>query len=458
MPITKYTKGEHDTEDVYSVEELLEQFYLGIETLDNDKLRRTPPYIIASFLSRLPTNDCRAVLRKLPDVAASAILEEMDAEASAEIVADMREFRALKILEEFELDDVTDVISELEEPDRVRLLSKLSPEKAKQVRALLKYAPETAGGVMNPNFISVQEYMTVNEAIEHIRRLKDKITHMTYVYVVDKSKKLKGFFSMKDLVLAKADEKIANIMQTDLKGVCSVNEDREKIALTMGELNLYELPVVDDQGRLLGIVEHDDVIDILQDEATEDLQKMVGAGADEAIHDEISYSIKRRSPWLLVNLITALFGAIVISFFRKNIEELPLLAVFMASVASLGGNTGSQTLAVAIRSLAVGEIEEFDSLRVCIKEGIKGLINGLLIGLAASLAIYIVTKDLKLGLVIFSAMVLNMGMGGLVGAFIPLMLKRFGFDPAQSSSIFLTGVTDMCGFFIFLSLGAWLLF
>ncbi len=457
MPKTIQSNGETRNPEVYSVEELLDLLHKGVENLDPVKISNTPPHIIASFLNRLSVDDCRAVLRKIPEIDASAILAEMDIEVSAEIVAAMREWRAIRILEKFDPDDAADLINELDETDRIRLLSKLTPRTAKKVQSLLKYAPDTAGGVMTPNFVSVDVNMTVEQTIQEVRRMKDQITEVSYIYVVDAQRKLKGVLSMYELILADPKDKVADIMRTELKGVCSPQEDREKVALTMGELNLYDLPVVDDEGRLLGIVEHDDVIDIIQDEATEDFQKLVGAGADETIHDDLLFSVRRRSPWLLVNLLTAILGATIISLFQEEIKHLTLLAVFMTTIASLAGNTGAQTLAVAIRSMAIGDIETFDNLRICIKEGVKGILNGVLIGIVASLAVFALTKELKMASVVFLAMILNMGLGGLAGAFIPLILKRFGFDPAQSSSIFLTGLTDICGFLIFLSLGTWFL-
>lgn len=458
--MSKRIQSDHEvcSSEVYSVEELLELLHKGVENLDPDRLGLTPPHIIASFLNRLSVEDCRAVLRKVPAIDASEILAEMDVETSAEIVGAMREWRALRILEKFDPDDAADLISQLDEPDRVRLLSKLTPEKAKQVRVLLKYAPDTAGGVMTPNFISVNINMTVDQTIQEIRRLKDQVTHASYIYVLDSHGKLKGVLSMRELILGDPKDKVADIMNTKLQGVCFPWEDREKVALTMGELNLYDLPVVDNNGRLLGIVEHDDVIDIIQDEATEDFQKLVGAGADEAIHDGLLFSISRRSPWLFVNLLTAIMGATVISLFQEEIKHMTLLAVFMPAIASLAGNTGAQTLAIAIRSMAVGDIETFDNLRICIKEGAKGIINGIIVGIIAAFAVFVLTKQIKIASVVLLAMILNMGLGGLAGAFIPLMLKRCGCDPAQSSSIFLTGLTDICGFLIFLSLGTWLLF
>lgn len=458
MPKSSQPNSSNAQPEVYSVEELLELLPKGIDHIDAQKLRLTPPYIIASFLNRLNVEDCRSILRKVPDIDASAILTEMDVETSAEIVAAMREWRALRILEEFDPDDAADLLSELDEPDRIRLLAKLDPEQANKVRALLKYPPDTAGGVMTPNFTAVNINMTIDQAIQEIRRVKNQVHDISYVYVIDLHHKLKGVLSMRDLILADPKDKVADVMHTELKGLCSPFEDREKVALKMGELNLYDLPVVDDKGRLLGIVEHDDVIDIIQDEATEDFQKLVGAGADETIHDKLFFSIRRRSPWLFVNLLTAFIGATVIALFQEEIKHLTLLAVFMPAIASLAGNTGAQTLAVSIRSMTVGNIQSFDSLRICIKEGSKGIINGIIIGLLASLAVFILTKQLKMASVVFLAMILNMGLGGLAGAFIPLMLKRIGCDPAQSSSIFLTGLTDVCGFLIFLGLGTWLLF
>lgn len=448
----------HLAEDSYTLEELFEALENGLETLGSEKLKKTSPHVIASFLNRLSADDCRIVLRKIPDLDASAILAEMDAYTSAEIVGAMKEWRALKILEEFDPDDAADVISELDEPDRIRLLSKLPPEKQKALRTLLKYDSDTAGGIMTPNFVSVKEEMTIDEVIKYMRKIGDEIDRVTYIYVVDDKKKLKGVLSIRELIIANPHQKIKEIMTTDIKGVCSVNEDKEKVALTMAELNLYDLPVVDEEGRLLGIVEHDDVLDIVQSEATEDLQKMVGAGGDESIYDSISYSIQRRGPWLIVNLFTAFVAALIIASFQDKIAKQPLLAVFMPVVVSLGGNTGFQALAVAIRSLALGEIKTMDDFRICIKEGLKGIFNGLMIGLIGGTMAYLISHSFEISMLVFIAIVLNMGIGGIIGALIPLTLKRLDLDPAQSSSIFLTSTTDACGFLIFLSLGAWLLF
>lgn len=437
----------------YTPDELSEWPLQELESLDTGKLVVSSPVAVAQFLERLEVDDRRTVLRKLGKEDATDILAEMDADESAEVVGAMREDRAVKILEEFDPDDAADIVAELDEIDRDRLLDKMEPESAEAVKTLLTYDPETAGGIMTPEVATINADMTVNAAIEHIRDLSEEFEDIYYVYVVDQEQHLLGIISMRDLILARPQRLISEIMNTQIYGVCHADTDREEVALKIAEFNLLSLPVVDDHDKLVGIVTVDDVIDIMHDEATEDIQKLVGAGADEDIHDEISYSIRRRHPWLQVNLLTAFLASGVIFVFQEQIEQLTLLAVFMPIIASMGGNAGNQTLAVAIRSLALGEIQNKDRFRICMKELVMGLLNGVATGVIASVASWLVTRDLKIALVVIIAMILNMGIAGLSGAFIPLMLRRMNLDPAQSSSIFLTTVTDVAGFFIFLSLG-----
>lgn len=441
----------------YSVEELIHIPIDSLGALDKARLEETPAHILASFLERIDVDERRAVLRKLSVEDASEIISEMDAVDSAEVIAAMREWRALKILEELDPDDATDLLYELKERDQKRLLDKLNPQTAADVRKLLKYDPHTAGGVMTPYFMYVHPNMSITEATNHIRKHKEDFDHTSYLYAIDTSGHLKGVLTMRSLLLATPNEKIADIMNTNIQGICGPDEDSEKIALKMAELNFHALPVVDSEGRILGIVEHDDVIDIIQEEATEDFQKIVGAGADETIHTSVLHSIKRRLPWLLVNLLTASLATLVVSHFQGEIHQLSLLAVFIPLMASLGGNTGAQSLAIAIRSIALGEIETSDNFAIFVNEALKGLINGLIIGVVAGLVTLLFTQDLNFSLVLFSSLALTMSLAGTIGAVVPLLLKHLKLDPAQSSSIFLTAINDSCSSLIFLSIGTWLL-
>jgi len=225
----------------------------------------------------------------------------------------------------------------------------------------------------------------------------------------------------------------------------------------MAETNLPALPVVDAEGRLLGRITHDDVIDVMRDEATEDIHLLAGAGKDESIDDELALGMRNRLPWLAVNLGTAFLASSVVMSFADDIGRLPLLAAFMPIVAGIGGNTGQQTLAVAIRSLALGEMPDGQDAKICARQAVLALLNGIIVGLVAGVIAGIFTQRLDFALVVVLAMVLNMFLAGLAGAFIPLVLRRFGLDPAQSSTVFLTGITDTAGFFLVLTLGVWLI-
>jgi magnesium transporter len=248
--------------------------------------------------------------------------------------------------------------------------------------------------------------------------------------------------------------KIEAIMCGNVEGICTPEQDKETVAHVMAQSHFNTLPVVDGQSRLIGIITHDDVIDILREEATEDIQKLHGAGGDENIHDKISYSILRRTPWLVVNLCIAFLTASVIHFFEGQIAQRTILAVFMVMITGLSGNSGAQTLAISIRGLALGEYKTGDPPRIILRETLKGLSNGLIIGLIAFVVASFWMHDPKVGMVVFAAMVINMGLSGFVGSCIPVLLTRMKCDPAQSSYIFLTSITDIAGMFIFLGIGS----
>jgi magnesium transporter len=441
----------------YTLEELCNIGLHNLEELDPERLSKTAPTILSAFLSRLGVDDKRIMLRKLSEEYASAVLSEMSAEESAEIVSDMREGRALRILEDLEPDDAADVMAALGERQRTRFLDQLGADQAGMVKSLLKHSPDTAGGVMHPQVATVDQDMTIETAINRVRQFKAQFYRLFYIYVIDLYGKLIGVVSIRDLLFSDSDTHIREVMKTELQGVCTVDQDTESVAQKMADSNLYALPVIDAQGRLVGIIEHDDVIDILRKEATEDLQRMVGAGPDESIHDKVLPSVRKRIPWLIVNMFTASIVGGVVYFFRNIIEESSALASFIPILASVGGNVGAQTLAVTIRSLALGELHSFDSYLICFKEGIKGVLNGFIIGGFGCAVVYLLTFNFYLSSVVFIATTVNMLIAGTAGSFVPLLLRKLKFDPAQSASIFLTAITDSMSALIFLSLASWVL-
>lgn len=428
-----------------------------LDRLDDEILLHTSPHILSVFLSRLDVDIQRQILRRFDSEKVSEIVSEMDSDQSAELVSEMREHRAVSVLNEMEPDDAADIVRELEDDDRDRLLKgmqKSQPESAEDVLELLEYPEDTAGAIMNPHVATLRADMTIDEAIGAVRRMRDEYENIYYLYVIDSADILQGVVSMRSLLLAPKGARVGHIMRTGLIGLLAPTMDKEIVAHIMADTNFHTLPVVDSKGELLGIITHDDVIDIMREENTEDIQKMAGAGADEGIFDPLSASIRQRSPWLLVNLFTAFVASAVVGLFDGDIAVLPVLAVFMPIIAGIGGNTGAQTLAVTVRSIALGEVEMFDMMRVCVRETIKGFINGLFIGFLGACLAYAVTLRFDFSLIVWVAMLINMSLGGFMGSLIPFTLKKFGMDPASGSSIFTTGCTDTGGFFIFLGLGA----
>ena len=366
--------------DQYTFDELNEHVETHFAHIDPAKLARTSPYVVGNFLERLTVDERRCILRKLSIESASDVLAEMNVEDSAEVLSAMREFRAARILELMDADDAVDLINQLSETDRHRLLARIDPEFAFVLRKLLRYDPNTAGGVMNPEVATLRDAWTLHEALDHIRHFKKNMENMYVLYVLDDKNRLVGMTSLQDIVFSEPSQCVKNIMRTEVQNACLPEVDKETVANTMAACNLFSIPVVDEKNRLLGIVTHDDVLDIVQEAATADLQQLHGAGADESVHDTVWYSLKKRNPWLLVNLLTACMSAAVISKFNYAIEKMSWMAAFMTVTASIGGNTGAQTLAVSIRGLALEEFQKGDAFFICAKELLKGMLNGLIVG------------------------------------------------------------------------------
>lgn len=442
----------------YDLEELIRLYdEHGLDSIDSDRLARTTPYTVGRFLGRLEVDERRSLLRKMRIEDAADILAEMDSDDAAEVLQAMRHGRAAQVLEYLDPDDSADIIADMETADQDRLLGQITPETAAIVRDLISYPPDTAGGIMTPHVAKIPMGLTVLQAVRHLQRLNNEFEHIYYVYVVDEDDKLLGTVSMRDLVMARPEEKIKDIMRHDLRGVIPVDTDQEVVAREMAKQNLHALPVVDADGRLVGMVTDDDVIDVINQEATEDFHKLHGAGADETLEDPIGESVRRRSPWLMINMVSAFMAGAVISLFEKEIGELTILAAFMPIVASLGGNAGGQTLAIVIRSMALGRLEGSSSRHVCRREAMKAMGSSLVIGLLAAVVASLYTGRMLIGCVILVSMMISMTYAGLAGAFIPLGLRRLKLDPAQSSQMFLTASTDIVSFGVFLGLSSWVL-
>lgn len=314
-----------------------------------------------------------------------------------------------------------------------------------------KWPKNSVGEMVDPYFLSLQQDSTVKDAVETIRFLANSKLTLHYAYVVDDAYRLVGVLNMRDLLFAHDTDKLADVM---LKNVYAVHagRDREDVANEVREKRFIAIPVVDDGGHLLGTLKYKDLIQAAQEEASEDIQKMFGAGAEEKVDSPVSVIVKNRLPWLLVNLATAFLASWVVGLFEGIIAKVSALAVFLPIVAGQGGNGGAQSLAVVLRGIALNEIPKNAAPSIVAKEVKAGVINGTAVGVVTGAIIWMWNGNPWLGLIIFLAMIGNLISAAFWGAAIPLSMKRLGFDPAQCSNIILTTFTDVIGFFLFLGL------
>lgn len=413
------------------------------------------PADIADRLQEMDTEQAVETLRSLDTELASEVLSELDEDTAAQITAELSSEEISELLEELPHDEMADIAAELPADQRQEVLSNLPEEEQEIVSNLMSYPPDSAGGIMTDEYISLNANLTLEQALDTLRyaETEEDQEGVSYVYVVENDGSLLGVVTIRDLVFKSQKRKLRDLATRDVTFV-HVDDDQEKVAKLFSQYHYLALPVVEDGGRLVGIVDASQVYDILQDEATEDMQLMVGLSGEENTFTPWPKSLSRRLPWLLVNLATAFLAAAVVGMFESTIARWTTLAVFLPIVAGQGGNAGMQTLTVIIRGMALGEISGPSGRKALAKETILGLLNGLAIGLVVGLIGFVWKGSFALGIVIALAMFLNMLAAALSGVLIPFALKTVKVDPALASSIFLTTVTDVAGFFFFLGLAA----
>ena len=402
-----------------------------------------------------------ALVRALPSELASEALAEMEeGDDRAELLASLEPTEGAELLHELPNDDAADLIGELEPEDQDRILAQLSVEEAGEIRDLLQYDQETAGGIMTTALVSVLGTVTAGEAIGVVRVQGREVEDFYTVFVVDGRRRLLGTVPLGDLILADPGEPVQNLVEPTVASVVP-DADQEDVGHLIRRYNLPSIPVVSEDGVLLGRVTFDDVIDVLEAETTEDLLLFSGVSDDEELRGSSTDAIRARLPWLLLNTMTASLAAAVVWVFRDEIAALALLAVVMPVVAGLGGNAGQQALAVTVRRLATSSGPLESRGHVVGKELLVALLNGGVIGAvvaaAAAMLASVTGADPRLGLVVLLAMWGNIAMAGFAGSFIPTLLDRRGHDPAVASTVFLTALTDMTGFLLLLWLAAVLL-
>ena len=400
----------------------------------------------AELLLDLDQEQQQDVLKALSSEASAGILEHMKPEDAAGVFGEMEAPALSEILDEAPPHVAADLLKQLPEDQFQEALRGM--EDVEGVTPLLEYADESAGGLMTPEFVSVRDDMTAAIALDRLRILGPKAEDIGYLVIVDEEGKLLGSLSVTRLALARPATPVGEIMNPDVVYV-TAGTDQEECAHLMERYNLGYIPVVDEEQKLVGVILVDDLVDVLEQEATEDMYNMTGIGG-ERLFGPLASSIRRRLPWLYLNLATTVLAALVVSAFEDTIVKVVALAVFLPVVAGQGGIGGTQTLTLVIRGIALGDIPGHRASRLLVREMLLGLIHGLLLGVVIGLLAYWWKGNVMLGVVLGVAMVGNMVVAGLAGSSVPLVLRLFRLDPALGSAVVVTTVTDVVGFSLFL--------
>lgn len=411
------------------------------------------PADLGEVLSTLEEDQRVELLKALPPRLSSAAIVEMpdefQAEQTMEFLAVQSPETAAEIVEELPDDEAADLVGGLDPEDQERVLAEV--EDRAEIDTLLRYDPETAGGLMTAQMVTVRATDTASGAIASLRRQAEEIEDFSQVYVIDEQRHLLGVLPIKRLVTAPEHRLVAEMMD-DTEVRVAPELDQEEVARIMSRYNVPAVPVVDGAGKLLGQVTYDDVIDVVEAEQTEDLLKFGGVSAHEELSAPWHGAVRSRLPWLIVNLLTAFLAGTVASHFSGTVDRVLALVFWMPVIAGMGGNGGTQALAVTVRRVALGLIPQGKAMAVVGKEVLAGLVNGTVVGTFASISAMLLGHGSRLGLVVFLAMTGNLFVAGFAGAFIPLLLGRLGIDPAVASSIFVTTFTDVCGFLLLFGL------
>jgi magnesium transporter len=424
---------------------------MGHEEQVQDAMRRLHAADAAELLDAIEEDDLRSRLFAHLDTArAAAVLSLLGDTARETLLDSLPETRLRGFLTALESDDAADILAELPREKVERLLQAIPPRLSADVRDLLRYDEESAGGIMQREFVALPPDATVDDGIDAVRRRAADVPDIHNIFVVDEHHQLIGVLPIRQLILANPRTALRNLMQAPV--TAHTGMDQEEVANLFSKYDLLSLPVVDAAGKLVGRITVDDVVDVIEEEASEDIYRLAGLSDQASVHESVRDSVRRRLPWLILNLGTCFLSASVVALFESTIQSLAIAAAFMTMVAGSGGNAGVQTLALVVRGIALGELTFLNARRVVWKEFMTGAVNGLVLGLVAAALAYAWKGVPILGVVVALAIVGNLCIAALVGVLIPLCLKWCGIDPAIASAVVLTTFTDCCGFFFFLGL------
>ena len=411
------------------------------------------PIDIADFLSTNNDTILKSFLKNTNSEFHAKILEQASDKLQLRIIRLLDYSEIVVLFKQMSKDDVTDTLESLPTGIRKNILNEIKGSELTTIEELLGYSKDSAGGIMTTEFIALNYHLTIDEALEKIREIGPRTEVIELIFVLNNNQKLIGTADLRDILSSDSTQTLESITNETILTV-SPETDQEKVALLVSKYDLKAIAVVSNDNKLLGIITVDDIIDVIVEEHSEDLLRMGGIGGQLKSDGSVFYFVKRRIPWLLINLCTAFLAAFTVTLFEDVIEQVVVLASSMSIVTGMGGNAGNQTLSVVIRSIALGELELKKNWKKVFKEMMIGIMQGAIVGSLAGLILYLKVGNPMIGIIIFLAMIGNMMVASTLGFLIPLVLKKYSFDPALGSSIFLTAATDVLGFFFFLSLAS----
>ncbi|MCF6327273.1 MAG: magnesium transporter [Devosiaceae bacterium] len=427
-----------------------------IEANNSDELRKmfagVPEADFGDILEAISADQRLALIQLLGEDFDYSSLTEVDEAVRLELIEQLPNTEIARGVTEIDSDDAVFILEDMDEIDRDAILALVPEFERLSLRRSLDFPEETAGRRMQTEFVAIPPHWNVGQTIDYMRFSDDLPDEFHQLYVVNEQQVLLGTVPLDRILRAQRGHKISQIMVDEVIEV-SASEDQEDAARVFERFDLVEVAVVDEENRMVGILTVDDMLDVIHLEAEEDILHLAGVGSEE-ISDNVFEAVKSRITWLLINLVTAVLASFVIGMFDASLQQMVALAVLMPIVASMGGNAGIQTMTVTVRAISTRELDQFNIRRLIVRETFVGLANGVIFALITGLVTAIWFANIALGLVIGIAMIVNMLAAGVSGILIPLGLNKFGADPAVASSAFVTTVTDVVGFFVFLSLAA----
>ena len=422
---------------------------LNLETVEN--LDDVTTVDLALQLSDYDDESLQKLCQKLGDEELARILEESELKTQLRIIEFLDNKRILKLFSYMSKDDIVDILGETNVGKAKELINLMKEGDKKIIKQLLGYRDDCAGGIMTTEYIAINSNLIIRDTIKKIKEIAPKTELIDTIFVVNRNKELIGTAELRDILVAPEEQKLQEITNEHFVYV-EPETDQEEVALIASKYDLTAIPVLNKKKAMLGIITIDDIVDVLVEEQTEDVLKMGGVAKEETLDSTILESVKLRLPWLFINLLTAFLASMTVKSFENTIAQVVALSSIMSIVTGMGGNTGTQIVSIIIRNIAMGKVDLKDAFHLIKKQILVGMINGAVIGIVTGIIICIIYGNIYLGIIIFVAMIANLVISGICGTLIPLILRKLKIDPALSSSIFLTTVTDVLGFFIFLSL------